>query len=98
MSEEDEPEDIEQNSAEEENRIGTPQALTAALYGYQSEQRDRQIYQQHSVIQCAQWSNQRATNLFYLFVWFFFFLKKKALINWSFYLENENVIEKKKKE
>lgn len=54
MSEEDEPEDIEQNSAEEENRIGTPQALTAALYGYQSEQRDRQIYQQHSVIQCAQ--------------------------------------------
>lgn len=28
---------------------------------------------------------------------FFFFKKKKALINWSFYLENENVMEKKKK-
>lgn len=54
MSEKDEPKDIEQDGAEEQNRIGTPKALTATLYGHQCEQGYGQINQQHAVVQCPQ--------------------------------------------
>jgi hypothetical protein len=66
VSEEDEPRNIKKNSAEEENRIGTPKALTATLNCHQSEQCYGQIYEQNPVVQCSQRSKQSATYLFYL--------------------------------
>lgn len=63
MSEENEPRNIEQNGAEEKESIGAAKALTATLNGNQSEQRDCNIYERYTIVQCSKRSNQRASNL-----------------------------------
>ena len=40
MGEKNEPEDIDEDGAEEEDGVGSAQTLTAALDGHQSEQRN----------------------------------------------------------
>lgn len=63
MSEKDEPEDIEEDGAEEEHGVGPTEALAATLNRHKREERNRQIDEQHSIIQCPQRSDKRASNL-----------------------------------
>lgn len=63
MGEENEPEDIEKDWAEEKNCVGTAETLTAAFNGDESEQSNGQVDQRNAIVQRSEWTDQRTTNL-----------------------------------
>lgn len=57
------PRNVEQDRTKEKHSIRPPKALAATLDRNKRKERNHQIDQQHTVVQRAQRSNQRTTNL-----------------------------------
>ena len=64
VSEENEPDDIEEDGADEKDGVCAAEALTAALDCDEGEQCNGQIYQQNPGVQCTKRSHQCAPNLY----------------------------------